>query len=1142
MDFKRSATSAINQIRSHVIGNDVVKRGFWQFVMVCAAAAIIWTVCPLLSWNEVHLFEAINKRLSLVSILFLCWLLKFLIIDLELPNPLEYKDPRIQRALLELQQRLAGFMKFLINTTVMKDGTPAYLSQLPWYIVLGPQQAGKSSLMAESGVHFILRKQSKASASPTDASNTIDWWVTRHSCLIDIPGRYLYTPAKARNGKIKNTAHATLWRYLLHLIRYWRGKQGINGIMIALPLPDIIKQQDTHQYQDMLNHLSMRIHELQKIFPHPIPCQLIITKCDLLPGFTEFFTEASVEDLNLPWGISLPPLKKGESPVDVFNRRFDALTKRLNEQLLWRLHHEHDPQSKPLIKQFPLSVESLRGHLITLIRKLSTGSHSITLNNLFLTSSLQPQYQRQTEAADPNSQELIATSERAIQRINQVNVLSHPYFIKQLISKTIADTLPNSARSQPKRNIYKYAAGLCGLALLSLAFVIVSHDFKQSSEYLYGLKRMVAVHELAIKKTVNPEDRLAQTLDLIDQLHTASLRPVSFYQLPMIAAWYSNDTHEKAAALYQQALSQLLLAEAGNYLDSYLAIPVNKDIEDVYAALKSYLMLANPAYLQPDFLLTTIQRTLPRAFTVEQRRNLNNYLYSALHQRWQPITINQARVQATRSYLDGMPANRLAYIILKNMINNNASQEINLGTTRSVPVFVSQQVSNQVPSMFTAKSFPFVYSKEIQAAALEAIQGNWVLGSLSATANAADTNALTQQLAVTYINNYIDIWESLLANIHVANPSNLSEINTMIAQLISTQSPLLQLLQTLHTNTYFDPIASNSPKLYSLGLLLEKNQRSQHQLYQIFLGLSRLHHYVDLVESAPNKNKAAFDLLASRMKNPNVNSPITELKLIASDKPEPLKSWLENIADQTLRLMMQQAEKYIDLSWQEQVSPLYQNYIANRYPFSDKAVAEVSPINFSRFFGNPGIVLNFYHQYLMPFVDTTKSEWRWKSLEGKQLPFSTETLRQIQQAVRIHRTFFPNDDDKLFVQFTLQPYEVDNTFTQIKLSINDKTFINDTRSATLAHTFSWPGDSSANQTTVQLDLADRQTVRQAYAGAWGWFKLLNQSYDSMINKKEIVINLSKNKDSAKYLIHTNSPINPLLAQNLSYFHLPEHIS
>src|SRR5262249_52138916 len=142
------------------------------------------------------------------------------------------------------------------------------------------------------------------------------------------------------------------------------------GIAIALPLAELMQLDDTKKYHAVIKTLFERLRELKKLFPHPLPCHLIITKCDLLNGFTDFFAECSDEETKQVWGISLPELTSNNIQT-VFNKQFDALIKKINKQLLWRLHHERNSQRRPYIKDFPLQLERLKEYLADFLKKLA---------------------------------------------------------------------------------------------------------------------------------------------------------------------------------------------------------------------------------------------------------------------------------------------------------------------------------------------------------------------------------------------------------------------------------------------------------------------------------------------------------------------------------------------------------------------------------------------------------------------------------------------------------------------------------------------------------------------------------------------------------------------------------------------------
>jgi type VI protein secretion system component VasK len=255
------------------------------------------------------------------------------------------------------------------------------------------------------------------------------------------------------------------------------------------------------------------------------------------------------------------------------------------------------------------------------------------------------------------------------------------------------------------------------------------------------------------------------------------------------------------------------------------------------------------------------------------------------------------------------------------MANNNVTTAIDLGSAYIDDIFISKSIIKQIPNMFTAAAFARIINEESPVAVHEATHGNWVLGNnFTANQEPPVLAILLEQLRTTYINNYTDVWEHVLLNIHLTTPQNLAQADALIMRLASPHSPLLQILQTIQQNTDFEPIISASPKLQSIGSLFDKNSESEHLLYQIFTGLHGMHRYLQTVLMANNVNKAAFNVLAQRIQHNNNADAITQLHLIAEQSPEPIKHWLEHISNVTWELLMLDANRYINTSWQKSLT------------------------------------------------------------------------------------------------------------------------------------------------------------------------------------------------------------------------------
>lgn len=1121
--------------------NEIISNLLASIGILALAAEIIWLIGPHLKWGMTYPLAQPEKRMYIILSLFLVWLLKLLIVDLDSSNGSESKESQSHKKRKDLQSRFQGAVQFLKKTTISRHDKAFNLSHLPWYLLIGPTGSGKTALLAYSNVHFILQKQFQ----PQDlldiaASENCDWWVTRDACIVDVPGKYLSSAEAGIQPSRRSNIYSQLWQFFLQLIKKQRGKTGLSGIIIALPLPEILESFAAKSYQASLRDIFQRIHEMRKIFPHNIPCQIILTKCDLLPGFTEFFSESSSEEIAQAWGITFSSPQQGEKAVELFVKKFNALIKKLNEQLIWRLHQERNPMARPYIKDFPLQLEHVKECLADFIKKLAAAQLGLSIQGVYLTSAMQPKPEPDDEILEQSSD----NTSRAVQIFKEPALASRAYFIKQFFTHGVGHTYAEHApvtRTTPWKYRIAYA--------LSASFIIFStfmlgKDFNQGINQAYAIENNLSDFQLRIAHIQDPDEHLKQAIHFLNTLQQSINKNMLKFDLSHLLSFYTYKFQQKTSEVYQEGIRTILIPEMKNYFEYYLQNPVNKNADDIYAVLKAYIEMGDASHFDAKYITSTMIKILPKTLQENDRSDLIAHMTAALNESWNPVIYNAKIIEETRKFLFSLPSLKLSYVILKNIDKNNTETDINIGSTSSKsPFFSSQQTITRIPVMFTAKAFSSIVTQDAATAAQEATSGNWILGNeLEQSRDSSLAAPLIEQLRTAYVNNYVEAWENLLSNIRLSKSDSLAQTDNIIIHLISNESPLIQFLKTLHDNTYFEPIASSSQKLQSLATLLEKNNQAQNQLYEILTSLQTLHQYLQTVLNANNQKKAAFEVISSRMLSRGTPDAITQLRLVADKNPEPVKSWLENIANDSWRYLMQEAGHYIDTSWQTQVIHSYQADIANHYPFSTNSDREVDIQKFITFFGNNGKVTRFYSAYLHPLVDTSNPEWHWKKIDDQQLPLSENTLRQIQQAMRINSSFFSKGDNKLYVQFSLQPYKFGKQVKRIKLSINNNQFMDDNKSMKNQHVISWPNSDDLKMTTISLTMANKETITRHYPGNWGWFKLVSQSFESMVSRKEILINLSLNEHPAKYLLSTEGKFNPFLSLNMRHFHLPQQIT
>lgn len=1113
---------------------NVFSGALFSIGLLSLIATAIWLGGPYISIRQHTPLLETERRIYLILLIFLAWLLKFLIIDLDVPNPFHYKNREIRKKLFELQNRFYGAANFLEKNTLSRQSQKKKLSELPCYLFIGPRNAGKTTLLVNSGIHYILQKQFQSEdMHHPGTSENCDWWVTREASIIDVPGKYLSASDGINDVTEEYSFYSILWMFFLRLMKKNRGKTAVNGIIIALPAPEIIKNHDHKNYNSLIRDLFQRIHDTQKMFTSPINCQLVITKCDLLPGFSEFFAETSTEETNQAWGVTLPIPKPGEKLTDIFTSHFNTLIKNLNHQLLSRLHQERNPLARPVIKDFPLQIERIKEFANDFIKKLSTIKLNASLKGIYLTSAFQP------DLENKDIQQPADASTRVIQIFEEPGSSSRTYFVKQFFTHGINQFHTSSSTKGPHWKTY--AAYAASFAAIGIAAIVLGRDFQEGVQQSYVLQQNLADYQNKASKFHNPGEQLIGTIHLLNTLQQPLVKK-SRFDFTWLTSFYSHQSRKKANEAYQAALSTILLPEIKNFLEEFLSNPVNKNSSNIYAVLKSYLMMGDAMRFDGAYITFTLQEILPKSMPENERNDLMNHLKTSLQSTFTPMTLNTKKIQETRQYLTGLSPLKLSYLILKNLDGNNVESDIVIESKPDMtPIFSNQQITSHIPAMFTAKLFNTVLSQQANIAINEMNTGNWVLGNAITQKNNPNDRALLEQLRVKYVSEYIEIWENLLDDIRLSIPTDLATTDAMIVNIIGNSSPLLHFLKTVHDNTNFDALNISSTRLQRINAMVEKGDGSEKMLYSIFASMQSLHLYLQTILHAEDTKQAAFNAVSTRMLSRGTPDAITQLRVIAESCPPPIRQWLVKITDSSWNYLMQEAGSYLDISWNTKVIPYYRNEIAGHYPFSTNTDQEVSFQKFTQFFGRSGIVLSFYNNYLQPFVDTSTADWHWKLVDGKPLPFSAETLRQIQYAIRIHHSFFPNEDNKLFVQFALQPYKFGKQVKSVAININNEHFI-DTNDSGYTHSFTLQDNNATPMSSIQLTFNDADPINRHFKGSWGWLKLLNQSFESILTKKETLINLSLNEHPAKYILSSDNQANPFMSLNLQLFHLPQQLS
>ncbi|OEU66689.1 MAG: hypothetical protein BA863_16765 [Desulfovibrio sp. S3730MH75] len=186
-----------------------------------------------------------------------------------------------RQRLQDLQHRWKEAVELLQTSELRKRGNPLYV--LPWYMVFGESDSGKTTAVASSRLTTILTDVGPVPG--VAATKNCDWWFFEEAIILDTAGRYAIPLDESRDKEE--------WEQFLSLLVKYRKKEPLNGLIITVPADRLLGGDDdaVHEYG---RSLRRRINELMRVLGVRFPVYVLVTKMDLvfgLSGLTDVLPE-----------------------------------------------------------------------------------------------------------------------------------------------------------------------------------------------------------------------------------------------------------------------------------------------------------------------------------------------------------------------------------------------------------------------------------------------------------------------------------------------------------------------------------------------------------------------------------------------------------------------------------------------------------------------------------------------------------------------------------------------------------------------------------------------------------------------------------------------------------------------------------
>ncbi|MDR3096427.1 MAG: type VI secretion system membrane subunit TssM [Paraburkholderia sp.] len=865
----------------------LVSARVWVVIGLIALAALIWLVGPLLAIGAYRPLDSVLARVLLIALIFAVWAARVgyrrwraaqLNAQLlsQLREPVESRAAREEEAphAQELRSRFDEAARLLRSARLgaaqgagpggaqgsqglraragrwFEGLTRQYLYQLPWYVFIGAPGSGKTTALVNSGLTFPLAEQfGKAAIRGVGGTRHCDWWFTNEAVLIDTAGRYA-------THESNRALDQDEWSGFLALLKKYRVRQPLNGALLTISVSDLLGASEVERTGHAMA-LRKRLQELRTELGIQFPVYVLVTKADLLSGFTDYFARLNRTERAQVWGFTIPLAQTEARDFKlrtVFDHEYRLLHRRLNDALPELFTAEPDARRRELIYSLPqqfIGLQEVLGQFVEQVFSTSRFDAMPLLRGVYFTSGTQ----------EGTVFDRVMGGIKRFLKIDGVPPAPHvaasgrSFFLKDLLQELI---FKEARLAGTDLRWYQRQRMLALVCYAALALVLVGAlvawvgSYARNRTYLTSVEARVPQIDRALQGvTITDADNITRVLPMLDAMRNiAHVEGVDPANPPLAYRWglFQGDKIQSAAEnVYHRSLDELLLPLAARRLETAVRDAPPDDPAYVYAALKAYLMLYDSAHYDPDFVQAVLDLEIASApgaqLTPAQRNDLRAHMAALFAGRVvvSPFAQNTQMVAAARDKLKQLTfAQRLYAQLARTLRPAAATYDVNvmqMAGPSGALVFrraSGASLNDAMPGLYTWDGYWKVFDKRL-APAVESFGRDevWVLG-LRAQEATTPTAAIAQAKDVRslYFDDYIRRWDAYLGDLRLQSTASIAQ-TTQIARVLSAQdSPLSRLANAAARQTTLTQSAGGAAGL-AAGAQDKVNQ-ARESLAQIF--------------------------------------------------------------------------------------------------------------------------------------------------------------------------------------------------------------------------------------------------------------------------------------------------------------------
>ena len=1111
------------------------RRIFRLLIGFLLIAIVIWVLAPYLSFAG-YALETAFARLLAIGLVVGCWLVWALIKRLRasqastrLVSAVLRQSPREQEAQPSAEAaKLRERFEEAVGALAKRGKVGRSLYDLPWYVFIGAPGSGKTTALVNSGLKFPLdQRGGRASVRGVGGTRNCDWWFADEAVFLDTAGRYTTQDSDA-------TSDSEGWHEFLALLTKYRKRRPLNGVILTISAQDLLLQSEAGR-EDHVDAARRRLNELTRDLQIQLPVYVMVTKCDMVAGFSEYFDDLTQEDRAQVWGVTFPydESLSGEA-AEAFPEEFDALVGRLNDRVFSRLDDERGSRRRASIFAFPQQVSTLREPLAQFVVDVFStagADQQILLRGVYLTSGTQDGTQ---------IDRLLGSIGRRFGVAPEAVAPAAPgrgkaFFVQRLLKDVLigeSGLASVNTRLERRNAAWQFGAYAAVLLVLVVGLIVLFVSYGKNRTYLSEVAA-----DVDTLRRVTPRLQGASLELLVPHLNAvrAVSNSANRYEggVPWSMRWglyQGSSVGQSARDAYVRALDGVVLPRFAARVRQRLAASAQEP-EKLYLYLKAYLMLGEPEHLDRKLLkeVADSEWRMPDA-TPGAGTSLSNHFESLLEYggSLRPVPLDQTLVAQARSSIKQTSIPQIMLDELRRSYSEDTARAVHLDIIAGVGIEKvlarksGRKLSEPVPSFYTSAVF-----KEATGLRMEplikkfTVDDAWVLGGNRLSV--ANWASQTSQVIALYERDYKRAWDELLNDLIIVPFSTVQQYRDALGILVGAQSPLRGLLKIVVDNTTIIASASGAQQpggLSGLGTRITEGAEgvlnsakskivggsSAAPGTEITLHFEPIHR---LAAGAPapidgtleQMKKIRDQLLtlgpqaggSSSLKaitDPALLDMLRTLRQDATNLPPPFDGLVTQISQNAGGSVGAEATRELDQLYRDQVVSECRARVEDRYPFGDGHAGDVSLSDFSLVFGYGGVYDKFFSERLEKLVNTSQRPWTWRP-DSVHLP--PGFLGQFERATGIRQMFFDAGTKALQLEFTATLSKLDATATRFYVDIDGQRF--DAKpDVPMRWKAVWPDPKSPGYALATFEDRVAQPEQVLYiAGPWAFFKMIDET-------------------------------------------------